>query len=77
MHVLNDRICNNSVKNCTRHLNFCLKMTHGMSTETCYTKLIYLFISAKVLFRYVSTRIYLILAMSKAEKAVIIVKFDI
>ena len=32
MHVLNDRICNNSVKNCA--LNFCIKMTGGMSSRT-------------------------------------------
>ena len=43
MHVLNDRICINSVKNCARYI---VSMTGGMSSKTCYTKL-------NVDFRYV------------------------
>ena len=40
MHVLNDRISNNSIKNCDRYIpNVCIKMTGGMSFRTCYTKL--------------------------------------
>ena len=34
MHVLNDRISHNSIKNCDRYIpNVCIKMTGGMSLE--------------------------------------------
>ena len=36
---MNDRIHSNSVKNCARHLFFCMKLTGTMSSRTCYTKL--------------------------------------
>ena len=39
MHVLNDRIRNNSVENCARYIIFCTKMTGGIFSRTCYTKL--------------------------------------
>ena len=39
MHVLNDRICNNSVNKCARYLIFCTQRTGGMSSRTCCTKL--------------------------------------
>ena len=35
MHILYDRIRNNYIKNS----NYCIKMTGGMSSRTCYVKL--------------------------------------
>ena len=52
IHVLNDKIRNNSnsVKNCAKHLNFCMKLTGGMSSKTIYT-------IPNIYFSYVSTHI--------------------
>ena len=39
MHVSNNGICNDYVKNCARDFSLCFKMTGGMFSSTCYTKL--------------------------------------